>query len=57
MMNEFLNNGNLPTAQNSSQVTVYTHGMKPAPISDPYRVQTGPEVGDVDSGAVVEFTF
>ncbi|TVY92660.1 putative hydrolase [Lachnellula willkommii] len=57
MMNEFLNTGVLPSAQNSSQVSVYTHGMKPAPISDPYAVPTGPEAGDVDSGVVVEIGF
>ncbi|TVY51007.1 putative hydrolase [Lachnellula cervina] len=57
LMNEFLNTGLLPTAQNSSQVTVYTPGMKPAPISDPYGVPTGPGAGDVDSGVVVEINF
>jgi hypothetical protein len=53
-MKDFLNTGVLPPAQNSSQVTVYTPGTKPALISDPYEVPTGPDAGDVDSGEVVE---
>ena len=36
---------------------MYTPGMKPAPISDPYDVPTGPDAGDVDSGVVVEIPF
>ncbi|KAF2474348.1 alpha/beta-hydrolase, partial [Lindgomyces ingoldianus] len=43
---DFLNTGILPSAQNSTQVTVYTPGMKFAGISDPYDVPTGPEAGD-----------
>jgi hypothetical protein len=54
---DFLLTGVLPTARNSSQVTVYTPGMKRGPISDPYDVPTGPEAGDVDSGALVQIPF
>jgi len=54
---EFLNTGGLPKAQNSTLVTVYTPGMVRGPIEDPYLVPTGAEVGDIDSGVVVEEAF
>lgn len=54
---EFLNTGKLPSAQNTTQTTVYTPGMKVAPFPDPYAVPTGPEAGDVDTGAIVEIPF
>lgn len=54
---DFLNTGIMPLAQNSTQVTVYTPGMKFAGISDPYDVPTGWKAGDVDSGVNVEVSF
>ena len=54
---DFLNTGILPYAQNSTQVTVYTPGMKLAEISDPYDVPTGPKAGDINSGRVLQVPF
>jgi hypothetical protein len=54
---DFLNSGNLPAAQNSTLVTVYTPGMVRGPIPDPYLVPTGAIAGDVNSGAVIEIPF
>jgi hypothetical protein len=53
----FLRDGTLPKAQDTPQVTVYTPGMTRKPVSDPYKVPTGAEAGDVDSGAIVEIPF
>ncbi|MCJ1414852.1 hypothetical protein MMC32_001181 [Xylographa parallela] len=54
MMKEFLSKGTLPKAMSNSSVTVYTPGMKRAPIPNPYDVPTGEVAGDVNCGNLTE---
>jgi hypothetical protein len=51
---EFLRTGVLPAARSDDRVSVYTPGMKRAPIPDPYSVPTGEVAGDVNSGNLTE---